>query len=585
MPHRSEADLAFSALLKKARDEAELSSHQLGEALFLDRRSVDRYLRGDRRPSRELVVRWEELCGLPAGELLDVYERLPQKRLQQDGGRLSDADAPQGVPPAGGIEAAQPQPGLETTRPELSVAKAPRLLRALTGVDEALLSHVPSERARYTRLGGVLLGTGVIAALSMSVALGEVFGHGWLITLPMAAAWGILVMTLNAWLVATLHGTQWRHQRLALLLPGVALAIVFGTVIAEPFVLRVFEAPIERRVLEDRQQQVVAFETLLRECNPESGEDPPAAVSSNGRCSSADIDVEGSPAQVGAADYRESVRKAISKEVAARRSSQAEITVLERLAALHALTQANWYLAASQWLLRLFFITTACLPLLVRLMGGTSSYDRLIDMRLASAERLFREEERTHEEIQTLALMRNREEAQLRLFALAQHQRERVADADDERLGIQPQQDGDAAERGLPEPPHAMGDDDRRPIGGSEPTGRPDASARLTATERAILVAFTRPFVSGQRFASPAPNNKVLEELGQAGLHMDLDTLRGHLRNLYAKFDVEEGLTPAEKRMRLVELVYEHRVIPGWNPLHPDETAPARSSGARADPG
>jgi hypothetical protein len=94
---------------------------------------------------------------------------------------------------------------------------------------------------------------------------------------------------------------------------------------------------------------------------------------------------------------------------------------------------------------------------------------------------------------------------------------------------------------------------------------------RVAATDLAILVAFCRSYIAGQRFPSPAPNNKILEELGENGLYMDRDALRGHLRNLYAKFGVEEGLIPAEKRVRLVERVYESNVIPGWGD-EPSET-------------
>jgi multiple sugar transport system substrate-binding protein len=103
---------------------------------------------------------------------------------------------------------------------------------------------------------------------------------------------------------------------------------------------------------------------------------------------------------------------------------------------------------------------------------------------------------------------------------------------------------------------------------------------RVTETDLAILVAFCRAYTAGHRFPSPAPNNKILEELAANGLHMDLDSLRTHLRNLYARFGVEDGLTPAEKRVRLVELVYENGVIPGWGeqdaprpPASPDESS------------
>jgi len=119
-----------------------------------------------------------------------------------------------------------------------------------------------------------------------------------------------------------------------------------------------------------------------------------------------------------------------------------------------------------------------------------------------------------------------------------------------------------------------MGHDDGGEKDRPEASRRPDAAPRLTATDLAILVAFTRPFVTGERFASPAANNRILEELAETGLAMDLDTLRGHLRNLYAKFGVEDGLTPAAKRVRLVELVYEQEVIPGWNPSDPPAAGP-----------
>lgn len=97
----------------------------------------------------------------------------------------------------------------------------------------------------------------------------------------------------------------------------------------------------------------------------------------------------------------------------------------------------------------------------------------------------------------------------------------------------------------------------------------PPASACVTATDHAILAAFCAPYVAGQRFCSPAPNNRILEELASNDIYLDLDTLRTHLRNLYAKFGVEEGLTPAQKRVRLAELVYDQGVIPGWNTSGP----------------
>jgi multiple sugar transport system substrate-binding protein len=105
---------------------------------------------------------------------------------------------------------------------------------------------------------------------------------------------------------------------------------------------------------------------------------------------------------------------------------------------------------------------------------------------------------------------------------------------------------------------------------------------RLSATDRAILAAFCRQYIEGERFPSPAPNNRILEELAGHGVFLDLDTLRGHLRSLYAKFGLEEGLTPGEKRVRLVECVYDHGLIPGWRAGPSDPTSSSDDATASA---
>ena len=51
-----------------------------------------------------------------------------------------------------------------------------RWIRVLAGVDERLLDRVPQERARYTGLGGVVLGTATIAAFSMWFAVSQLLG-------------------------------------------------------------------------------------------------------------------------------------------------------------------------------------------------------------------------------------------------------------------------------------------------------------------------------------------------------------------------------------------------------------------------
>jgi hypothetical protein len=121
----------------------------------------------------------------------------------------------------------------------------------------------------------------------------------------------------------------------------------------------------------------------------------------------------------------------------------------------------------------------------------------------------------------------------------------------------------------------------------SEPRAGPRPGVRVAETDLAILTAFCRPYLEGDpQFAVPAPNNEILRELAENGIHLDLDTLRGHLRNLYAKFGVEDGLNPAQKRAQLAELVYKNSVIAGWEPREEASEIPplARATPAPASP-
>jgi hypothetical protein len=149
------------------------------------------------------------------------------------------------------------------------VAEASRRLRSLTGVKEDLLAWVPHETTRYTALGGVVLSTAAVATLSMFFALQEVLDGFSIWVIVPVLGWGLLILNLDRWLVST-SGTQWA-KRLPTLLPRLALAFLFGVVIAEPIVLRVFETAIEQHVQDNRTQQLAQLRDQLVRCNAVPG--------------------------------------------------------------------------------------------------------------------------------------------------------------------------------------------------------------------------------------------------------------------------------------------------------------------------
>jgi Domain of unknown function (DUF4407) len=379
-------------------------------------------------------------------------------------------------------------------------------LRVLVGVDEQLLAKVPSERARYTALGGTVLGTASIAAFSMAMALAQVLGGFAVFLLLPALIWGLFVLNLDRWLVASSAGSRW-HRRAAILLPRVALAVFFGIVIAEPLVMRVFQTAIEQHIRTERQQELTNLGSLLLRCNPEPSatEQYRAAVESpecennllpfaeSAQATAVELaakrtqaerlqqTIEGDARQLAALEdlarrecagtagpgltgargrgpeclrrereaddfrtshrieesnkqlaelrdeigelqsqvsaaqtnYQNGLEAEIASQVDKRAASHGPIGLLERFRAMHELISVNSFLTIATWCVRMLFIVVDCLPVLVKFFGGTTGYDRLVDVRLASAQRVHQETVRTNEVVVTadLEVQQHRAEA------------------------------------------------------------------------------------------------------------------------------------------------------------------------------
>ncbi|BCB84730.1 DUF4407 domain-containing protein [Phytohabitans suffuscus] len=157
-----------------------------------------------------------------------------------------------------------------------------RALRALTGADESILDAVPSERSRYTAMGGVVLGTALMAMFSMTVALICVFDGYHPSILLFVPVWGAFILCLDRWLMSS-GAASHTLARFWKMVPRLLLAVVFGVIIAEPLLLGVFNAAIEKRIKDDRLASVAQYESDLKQCNPIPGspEDAPNATAKN----------------------------------------------------------------------------------------------------------------------------------------------------------------------------------------------------------------------------------------------------------------------------------------------------------------
>ena len=92
---------------------------------------------------------------------------------------------------------------LRPSAPEKAPWGFGRVLRIATGVREDMLAVVPSERAKYTSMGGVVAGTAIMAMLSMSAALYFVFGRFEWFIVAAVPVWGLFIISLDRWLMSS----------------------------------------------------------------------------------------------------------------------------------------------------------------------------------------------------------------------------------------------------------------------------------------------------------------------------------------------------------------------------------------------
>jgi hypothetical protein len=134
-----------------------------------------------------------------------------------------------------------------------------RLLIALSGAREEILERCPTERLKFQSLGWAILITSGIAVMSMWFALTSVLGLNPVLAFPIALLWGLVIMGIDRWLVTSMQGGGSRKWAMAL--PRVVLALLLGSLISTPLVLRIFQSEINTQVALIKQEKASDFLT------------------------------------------------------------------------------------------------------------------------------------------------------------------------------------------------------------------------------------------------------------------------------------------------------------------------------------
>jgi hypothetical protein len=139
-----------------------------------------------------------------------------------------------------------------------------RFLWWCAGAHQDLLKQYPSEHAKYSGLGGVILATFVLAGLSSGYAIYTIFNN-LLLTFCFAIIWGLIIFNFDRFLVATMrkYGISKRKQ-IWMAVPRIALALLIGLTIARPLELKIFEKEINTKVVENVHKKIQLNDSLLK---------------------------------------------------------------------------------------------------------------------------------------------------------------------------------------------------------------------------------------------------------------------------------------------------------------------------------
>jgi hypothetical protein len=132
-----------------------------------------------------------------------------------------------------------------------------RIVLVLSGAREEILAQCPTERGRFENLGWAILITSGMATVSMWFALSSAMGINGIIAVVPAVGWGLVIMGIDRWLITSMPVGSRRKFLIAA--PRLLLAILLGTLISTPLVLRVFESEINAQISAIKQQRYSTF--------------------------------------------------------------------------------------------------------------------------------------------------------------------------------------------------------------------------------------------------------------------------------------------------------------------------------------
>jgi hypothetical protein len=133
----------------------------------------------------------------------------------------------------------------------------------LGGARLDVLADAPGDRARFVAMGGVILSTAFLSAVSATFALVMAVGAPLPVAIVVGVFWGVIILNLDRLLIIGMAKQKGVWRNVALAIPRIALALIIGTVISTPLTLQIFQAEINSEIQVMQAEDKAAFEERM----------------------------------------------------------------------------------------------------------------------------------------------------------------------------------------------------------------------------------------------------------------------------------------------------------------------------------
>ena len=122
-----------------------------------------------------------------------------------------------------------------------------KFLVICSGSSTELLKKTPTDVNKHAGIGGVILFTGILAALSSGYALYTIFDNFYA-AVGFGLLWGLMIFNLDRYIVTSMKKQGNWFRQFFIALPRIAVAILLGIVISKPLELKIFEKEINKQL-------------------------------------------------------------------------------------------------------------------------------------------------------------------------------------------------------------------------------------------------------------------------------------------------------------------------------------------------